>query len=122
MCHVSVKFFCVNIKCSINFLTLCFYILIVCQLIDVCDLGRKCVQDLFDHFLATVSHCLDSYCQEVWNLSVFCQSGVFSTFLVHEILICLIKSRRFSNTYFNHNIVLTFLMKNTHRINFFSLY
>ena len=80
------------------------------------------MQDLFDHFLATISHCLDSYCQEVWNLSVFCQSGVLSTFLVHEILICLIKSRRFSNTYFNHNIVLTFLMKNTHRINFFSLY
>ena len=76
-----------NIKCSINFLILCFYILIVCQLIDICDLGRKCVQDLFDHFLATISHCLDSYCQEVWNLSVFCQSGLLSTFLVHEILI-----------------------------------
>ena len=121
MCHVSVKFLCVNIKCSINFLTLCFYILIVCQLIDICDLGRKCVQDLFDHFLATISHCLDSYCQEVWNLSVFCQSGFLSTFLVHEILICLIKSGRFSNT-FNYNIVLTFLMKNTQRINFFSLY
>lgn len=79
------------------------------------------MQDLFDHFLATISHCLDSYCQEVWNLSVFCQSGLLSTFLVHEILVCLIKSRRFSNT-FNYNIVLTFLMKNTHRINFFSLY
>ena len=60
---------------GINFLSLCFYIAIVCQLIDICDLGRKCVQDLFDHFLATISHCLDSYCQEVWNLSVFCQSG-----------------------------------------------
>ena len=79
------------------------------------------MQDLFDHFLATISHCLDSYCQEVWNLSVFCQSGFLSTFLVHEILICLIKSGRFSNT-FNYNIVLTFLMKNTQRINFFSLY
>ena len=78
------------------------------------------MQDLFDHFLATISHCLDSHCQEVGNLSVFCQSGLLSTFLVHEILICLIRGRRFSNT-FNYNIVLTLLMKNTHKIIFFSL-
>ncbi|XP_073250048.1 uncharacterized protein [Porites lutea] len=37
----------------------------ICQLIDICDLGQKCVQDLFDHFLATISHCLDSFCQEL---------------------------------------------------------
>ena len=58
--------------CLLQVLTLCFYIAIVCQLIDICDLGRKCVQDLFDYFLATISHCLDSYCQKVWNLLFFC--------------------------------------------------
>ena len=44
-----------------------FLIKTVCQLIDVCDFGKKCVHDLFDHFLTTVSCCLDCYCQQVYN-------------------------------------------------------
>lgn len=38
---------------------------IVCQLIDVSELGKECVDELFDDFVTTISHCLDSYCQQV---------------------------------------------------------
>ncbi|KAJ7360155.1 hypothetical protein OS493_018143 [Desmophyllum pertusum] len=35
---------------------------IVCQLIDVFELGKECVDELFENFVTTVSHCLNSYC------------------------------------------------------------
>ena len=38
---------------------------IVCQLIDVSELGKECVAELFDDFLSSISHCLDSYSQQV---------------------------------------------------------
>ena len=38
---------------------------IVCQLIDVSEIGKECVDELFDDFVTSISHCLHSYCQQV---------------------------------------------------------
>ena len=48
---------------------------IVCQLIDVSELGKECVDELFDDFVASISQCLDSYCQQVCRMQ-FLKMGI----------------------------------------------
>ena len=45
----------------------CFFSVIdvVCQLIDVSELGKECVDELFDDFVSSISHCLECYSQQV---------------------------------------------------------
>ena len=38
---------------------------IVCQLTDVSELGKECVEELFDDFVTSISNCLHPYCQQV---------------------------------------------------------